>query len=78
MKLWLLRALEPDKGPWGVHDVAVGFVIRAELENEARYLASQNHGDEGIIVWFDPKLVSCKELIMAGERGAILRDFQAA
>jgi hypothetical protein len=33
------------------HDVADGFVVRAQTASEARMLASQQAGDEGARIW---------------------------
>ena len=91
MKLWLLRPVEylPDN-PWKPrYDKAFGFVIRSNTEDEARYIANENGGDENGPVsfstyrtggnpWLDPKLSTCIELLPDGEPGLVIRDFASA
>jgi len=72
MKLWLLkkRGDTPKNMIWD-YDVNLGFVIRAETERVARYLADELEGDEGRIgdrladsnhVWLNPEITTCDEL----------------
>ena len=75
MKLWLLKPYE-DWEPW--FDKAFGFVIRAETEEAARAIASENAGDEGGTPWLLSSHTSCVELLPEGESGLVLRDFAAA
>lgn len=73
MKLWLLKR-ESKFGP--MYDVNNGFVIRAESEAQARNIASDHHGDEGIGFWLTDK-ATCEELLPEGDVGIILQDFNA-
>ena len=57
------------------YDEAIGFVVRAFDEEEARELAAQQHASEGRAVWLDPYYVSCRELKCEGVPQVILRDF---
>ena len=84
MKLWLLRPADGLYGvnnPWGgvyLWDKAKGFVVRAETEEAARYVANNNAGDENdevINPWLDGKYSTCVELTSDGEEGLILRDY---
>jgi len=72
MKLYLL-ILPQDLRDF---DCAIGFVVRAANEREARKLAADRHGDEGDEAW---KLqATCTELTVEGPPGVILRDFWGA
>jgi hypothetical protein len=73
MKLWILEERYDDGNSW---DCAVGFVVGAENEADARKFASGQHGDEGSKYWLDPKMTSCK--VLEPTEGVILRDFRAA
>ncbi len=73
MKLWILKRLT-DRPEWDVNN---GFVIRAETENAARGIASQQRGDEGPGTWIDTGLSTCEELTADGEIGVVLTDFNA-
>lgn len=74
MKLWLLCRHE-DEPTW---DVADGFVVRAETEEQARAIAAKRAGDEGSQVWLRYSAGStCEELTADGEPGIILRDYNA-
>ena len=89
MKLWLLRPVEglpKETNPWRPkYDKALGFVVRAETENEARKMANDAGGDEtgpiqqivyrtGGDPWLDPSLSTCVELTGDGEPGVIIDD----
>lgn len=65
--------------PWsGIYDQADGFVVMAATEEEARLLASCEHGDEGAGAWLDPDLSCCLELVPHnGFPHVVLRDFHA-
>ena len=94
MRLWLIRprSIEPkegiiecahrdDDGPWDCWpDTAVGFVVRAASEQEARSFADENAGYEKSYgadrAWLDDALSSCEELSPNGETGLIMRDFR--
>ena len=93
MKLWLIRpkVIEPkegvvdcshrnDGGPWDSWpDTAVGFIVRAATEEEARLFADARAGDEkrygNKIAWLDDSLSACTELLADGNPGIIMRDF---
>lgn len=80
MKLWLVRPREhlPDHmDPWLIlFNKAVGFVIRAASEPEARQIASDNAENEGAAAWQDERFSTCDELADVGPAGVILREFQ--
>lgn len=76
MKLWLLERNGLIQG-MPIWDCNNGFVIRAETEQHAREIASQQRGDEGSATWLDPQRASCRELTGDGPQEVILRDFNA-
>ena len=86
MKLWLIRPIEKNGSfegtawdPW--FDKAFGFVVRAETEDAARQLVTDDKYDcgfEGIDPWLDPSQSSCIELLPEGEEEIIIRDFASA
>lgn len=88
MKLWLLRPLDAESGPWNPwYDKAFGFVVRADTEADARALAAKDAGDEAdgedfeplpVNPWQDPALASCVELAHEGDAGVIIMDFKSA
>jgi hypothetical protein len=92
MKLFHLFPKENVEGenPWEPdYDKAVGFVIRAENEQEARKIANDNGGDEvgeirnhayrtGGDLWLDGNFSQCIELTIDGEKGVIVRDLRSA
>jgi len=69
MKLWVLE--RSDTG----YDEALGFVVRAESELEARTLAGEQAGFEGSTAWHNPQDTTCEELSEDGPAEVILRDF---
>lgn len=54
MRLFLLERIDGAEV-----DEAEGFVVSAEKVRNARFLASQQAGDEGAECWFDYSLTSC-------------------
>jgi hypothetical protein len=77
MKLWKLYARTPHEQPFG-WDTHQGFVIRAETEEQAREIAVANCSPhEGGSVWLDNDFTSCEEVLVDGEPGAILYDYNA-
>lgn len=76
MNLYLLLEVHAQRPR--IYDVAVGFVVAAETELDARVLASERSGDEGEEPWLDATKSTC-EVIGATykPRGVILRDFVA-
>lgn len=74
-KIWLLVPCT-DEGPWEPwYDRCFGFVIRAETEEQARHIASEDAGKEGEDAWLDAALSVCYELTGAnGSNGVIMRD----
>lgn len=73
--LFTLRPLvnwEPD------YDKAVGFVVRASSESQARRLAAEQCGDEGDAVWLDPSQTSCEVIDKTGPAEILCRDYNAA
>ena len=88
MKLWLLRPqedLEEDDNPWRIwYDKVFGFVVRAENEEEARALITDDDwGSEvralksKINPWIDPHYSRCEELTAKGDVEIIMRDCYA-
>jgi hypothetical protein len=72
MPLFLLEAIEN----WDIScDVAMGFVVRAKNEDQARIFASEQRGDEGSAAWLDPARTSCAVLTARGAPGVIIRDY---
>lgn len=76
MKLWLLKPATRGDERWG-YDCAYGFVVRAETELDARELAAEEHGDEGVKSWIRPEDTTCEELLPEGSAQVVLRDFHA-
>lgn len=75
MNLYLLKNLDHDDRQY---DIARGFVIRAKSSEEARKIASQHCGDEGLETWLDPEMSSCVRIPTKSTlSGVILRDFNA-
>ena len=69
MKLWLLQ-----RNNGYNYDQADGFVVRAELEENARDLASEFcHTKEP--EWRDSKKTSCVELAVNGSPEVIICDY---
>ena len=92
MKLWLLRPvedLERDDNPWEPqYDKSLGFVIRAETEEQARAIAHNNAGDENdrhvfrargsvgmAAPWKGAKYSTCVELLPEGPAGVVIEEF---
>lgn len=70
MKLWLVQRKET----WE-YDVVCGVLVRASTVQEARRIAADNHGDEGLATWFQPS-TQCIEATAEGEAGILLTDFR--
>lgn len=68
MRLWLL--VRDDASGY---DIATEAVVRALDEGQARWIASENCGDEGPNVWLDPQRTSCVQLAHEGEAGLIIQ-----
>ena len=97
-RLWLLTprgdVLERKRHPWTPwFDKVFGLVVRASSEAEARTLAQERAGDEGLglyrtfgaseeeiadEVWLDPAYTACEELAHAGPTAVILVDRREA
>jgi len=82
-KLFLLTASEAtaadgEPNPFAkmTTDFTTGFVISAPDEKQARFLASQNCGDEGTRAWASSKFSDAKCIAHETEEytGVILRD----
>lgn len=58
------------------YDIARGFVVRAVDEDQARYLAAENCGDEGAEAWHSRIQSTCEELTTDGAACVIIRDFK--
>ena len=90
MKLWILRpveGLDKNDNPWkSWYDKAFGFVVRAEMEEEARDFAHDEAGDENLggkttnttQPWKDARYSTCTELLPDGEAGVVMQDFASA
>lgn len=84
MKLWILEKVDelpPDDDPWyDFYDKVLGFVVRAETEEEARRFADKNAEDENFkrTPWLDKRYSTCNELLSQGPAGVIMKDFYAA
>ncbi len=89
MKLWLLRPIDEESGPWEPwYDKTFGFVVRAENEADARKMADENAGDENNYrrvhasgdgnPWLHTAFSSCKELLADGEAVVIIEDNHAS
>jgi hypothetical protein len=76
MKLWLLER-DMFQAAMVIYDANNGFVIRAETEQHAREIASEQPGDEGRATWLDPRRSKCRELTADGPQEVVLRDFNA-
>lgn len=59
-------------------DEVAGFLIRANSEAHARWMATQEARDEGWGAWVDPSVSTCEELTEDGVSGILLRDFRAS
>ena len=82
-KLWLLEAITAGNNLWDPwYDKALGFVVCAATEEEARQFAQDNGGDEVSLstpAWTDPQYSTCEQLVADNEwEGVIIRDFAAA
>ena len=86
LKLWLLRPYKKfqshytdEVSPWNPwYGKAFGFVVRAETEEEARKLASEDCGEEGKEAWVSGKYSGCMALRIEGKAKIIIRDFASA
>lgn len=79
MKIYKLERTEAGLSR-GIYDCANGFVVVAEHPEQARELASQQHGDEGAEVWFVEHLSACVHLgtaLKGAEAGVIIRNYHA-
>jgi len=80
MKLWLLQPVDMTSPPWyRKYDVALGFVVRAESERDARSLVRKPFGvgDEGDDVWASSNITTCTELKAEGPAKIIISAFHA-
>jgi hypothetical protein len=97
-RLWLLRphaeVLERESHPWRPwFEKVFGVVVRAPNEIEARALAQEEAGSEGVglyrelgcareeraaAVWLDPTRTACEELEVEGPPAVILVDRREA
>jgi len=83
-RLWLLRPRfnrpkELTVSPWQKwYDKAFGFVVCADSDENARWIAAGDCGDEGREAWLDPIKSTCKELKPSKTAGLIMRDFARA
>ena len=95
-KLWILRPIREvrdrqDDNPWNPwYDKAMGFVVRARTETEARELAHGEAGEENRVLdhrhhrinaqtpWLDNNYSSCEVITAKGEPKVLIKDFAAA
>jgi hypothetical protein len=92
MKLWILKPQTITRNrdnPWHVNwDCAIGFVVAAETEAEARMLAQKSGGDETnhekqnfdktFPAWLESKYSTCEELTASNvTAGVVMCDFNA-
>lgn len=92
MKLWLLRSIQiKGDNPWDPwYYKCFGLVVRAETEQRAREIATENACDEErgkflgekiadtTTPWLDPKYSTCEELLQDGPEVMVLQDVHAA
>ena len=59
-------------------DEVSSFVVRARTPDEARFLAADEHGDEGIDTWLSPKKSKVEKIGTANSKkpGIVLCDFR--
>ena len=87
MKLWELRPAPSilnasfNEGPWvPLGDRLLAFIVRAESEDRARWLASQIPRGGAGFVWLDLKLTKCVELTWVhppgGDAGVVVAHSQ--
>lgn len=74
MKLYLLTRKQ-----FPGYDEAGGFVVAADTQGEARWIASERAGDELADTWLSEDSSTCKMIATrTSERaGVVLRDFRA-
>lgn len=68
----LLFLVERPSAGW---DEAKGFVVRTYTEEDARRIASENAGDEGIEPWLNPGESTCEVITLVGDEMVIQRNF---
>lgn len=93
MRLWLLEpvdGLPKELNRWeDGYGCALGFVVRAATEAEARALANAEAGEENdehfgpirrpaVGAWLEGKYSTCTELLPEGPAGVVLVDFHWA
>ncbi|MCP4573264.1 MAG: hypothetical protein GY838_12995 [bacterium] len=74
MMLWVLK-LKEEHCCW---DGLAAVVVRAPHARAARELASTEAGDEGEVVWMDPRFSTCKQLHSYGPAEVVVADFKEA
>lgn len=88
MQLWIIRPVEnlPEQNdPWfEKYDIALGFVVRAESEGQARILADRfagsndgtfHNGYRWVNPWLETDYSTCEPLSHEGEEGVIIMDY---
>ena len=55
----------------------VGFIVRADSEEQARRLARDEAGDEGGYVWIENQFSTCTELLADGHACVVMANFVA-
>jgi len=74
VKLWHLQG-RLDEGPWHTtQDKVVGFIVRANDEEQARRLACDEAGGEDGYVWIEDKFSTCTELLADGDARVLMAN----
>jgi hypothetical protein len=76
LKLWQLDPIDYYSGPWAcLYDTALGFIICAKDEVEAREIAHENAGDEndeGQTPWLNPKFSTCTQFTFDDTKSGVI------
>jgi len=75
-KLFILEPTPMGIKDWPHWDTLIRIIVRAINEENARKLATQRSGYEGIETWLDNSKTSCKELHTQGIEEIIMTDFR--
>jgi hypothetical protein len=60
VKVWHLRPVDENTGPWkGWFDCMFAFIVRAPNEDAARSVAAREAAEEGADAWLSPNLSHC-------------------
>jgi hypothetical protein len=76
MRLWILEHINVSEFNYW-QDIALGFVVCAETEDQARYLASNDFcGEEGEAFWLDEESSACRVLEPGEEPNVVMCSFR--